>query len=367
MRIKRVEAIPVRVRKAWQSSSALGVRTESTFGIVAVETDTGDRGLGEIAMFWNGGGAALCPLVRDQLAPAVVGLSPLDLTQACARMDEAVQFSPAANPAKAAVEMALYDLVGRAWRTPVYNLLGGRMRERVVLSISVALASVEEMVEQAREFVCRGFRGVKLKVGRDPDHDVAVTAAIRQAVGERTVIRLDANMGWRSAKEALGVIRKLAPLRIHSVEQPLRPEAVEDLALLRARSPIPIMVDESVWGPEDAYRVIRDKTADILNVYVSEAGGLRNALRIFDMAESAGLQCTIGSMPELGIGTAACAHLGAAVRTLSEPADVCGFLYYAESLIRERWEVSDGTIAPPEGPGLGVTLDEDRLAALRID
>jgi muconate cycloisomerase len=367
MRITRVDAVPVRVPKAWQSSSALGVRTEGTFGIVTVETDSGARGLGEICMFWNGGGAALCPLVREQLGPAVAGLSPFDVTQALARMDDAVQFSPAANPAKAAVEMALYDLMGRAWQTPVYNLLGGRTRERVVLSMSVALASVEAMVAQARDFVRRGFRGVKLKVGRDPDHDVAVTSAIRQAVGDRTVIRLDANMGWRSAKDALSVITRLAPLRIHSIEQPLRPERVEDLALLRSQSPIPIMVDESVWGPDEAYRVIRERTADILNVYVSEAGGLRNALRIFDMAEAAGLQCTIGSMPELGIGTAACAHLGVAVRTLSEPADVCGSTYYAESLVRERLDVRDGTVGPPEGPGLGVTLDEERVKAVRID
>lgn len=367
MRIKRVDAIPVRVRKAWQSSSALGTRTESTFGIVLVETDSGHRGLGEIAMYWNGGGAALCPLVREQLGPALAGVSPFDITRALARMDEAVQFSPAANPAKAAVEMALYDLVGRAWSTPVYNLLGGRMREHVVLSMSVALGPVEAMVAQAVDFVRRGFRGVKLKVGQDPDHDVAAAAAVRRAVGDGTIIRLDANMGWRSAKEALGVITRLAPLRIHSIEQPLRPAAIEDLALLRAESPIPIMVDESVWGLDDAYRVVRERTADILNVYVSEAGGLRNALRIFEMAEVAGLQCTIGSMPELGIGTAACAHLGVAVGHLSEPADVCGFLYYAESLIREPWEVRDGVIAPPDGPGLGATLDEERLTALRID
>jgi muconate cycloisomerase len=241
------------------------------------------------------------------------------------------------------------------------------MRERVVLSLSVALDAVEAMVRQAREFVGLGFHGLKLKVGLDPDHDVAVTRAIREAVGDRVVIRLDANMGWGSAKEALGVIRGLASLRIHSIEQPLRPEAVDDLALLRAQSPIPIMVDESVWGPDDAYRVIRERTADILNVYVSEAGGLRAALRIFDLAEAAGLQCTIGSMPELGIGTAAGAHLGVAARALTEPADVCGSLYYAESLVTERLDVREGTVAPSEAPGLGVTLDEERLAALRID
>src|SRR5206468_6962122 len=127
-------------------------------------------------------------------------------------------FSLAANPAKAAVEMALYDLVGRVLGTPAYNLLGGLVRERVVVSMSISMDSVEGMVEQAREFVRRGFRGVKVKVGLDPDHDVAVVTEIRKAVGDKVIIRLDANMGWRSVKEALGVIMRLAPLTIHSVE-----------------------------------------------------------------------------------------------------------------------------------------------------
>lgn len=367
MRITRVEAIPIRVAKAWLSSSAIGVRSESTFGIVIVEADTGDRGVGEISMYWNGGGGALCPLVRDHLAPAVIGLSPQDITGVIARMDEAIQFSPAANPAKAAVEMAVHDLVGRTSNTPVHDLLGGRRRESVVLSMSVALGPVDAMVAQAQDFVRRGFRGVKLKVGRDPDHDVEATEAVRKAVGDDITIRLDANMGWQSASEAMRVMTRLAPLRIHSIEQPLRPAAVEELARLRFESPIRIMLDESVWGPDDAARVIRERTADILNVYVSEAGGLRNAMTIFAMVDAAGLECTIGSMPELGIGTAACAHLGVAVKHLNEPADVCGFLYYADSLITERWEVRDGVIAPLRGDGLGVTLDEDRLTALRID
>lgn len=366
MRITRVDAVPIRVAKPAPFKSSLGVHGDSLYGIVFVETDSGHQGVGEISMVWNGGGAPLCATVRELLGPAVVGGSPFDIARALTAMDEAVQFSPAANPAKAAVEMALYDLVGRVLGTPVYNLLGGRVRERVVLSMSISMDSVEGMVSQAREFVRRGFRGVKVKVGLDPDHDVTVVTEIRKAVGDRTIIRLDANMGWHSVKKALAVITRLAPLTIHSVEQPLPREWIEDLALLRAQSPVPIMVDESVWGPEDAHRVIHARAADILNVYVSEAGGLRNAMRVFGMAEAAGLVCTIGSMPELGIGTAACAHLGVAVPALCEPADVCGFLYHAESLIKERWDVRDGCITAPDGPGLGVTLDETRLAAVRI-
>lgn len=366
MRIQRVDAIPVRVQRSSPFKSSLGARTESSVGIVVVETDAGARGVGEISIIWNGGGAALCSTVRELLGPSILGSSPFDINQALAKMDEAVQFSPAANPAKAAVEMALYDLVGRAWGTPIYKLLGGQVRKQIVLSMSIPMDSIEKMVDRACKVVARGFRGVKVKVGQDARQDVKTVAAIREAVGDDVTIRVDANMGWRSPKEALSVIAELARLRVHSVEQPLPRERIEDLALVRAQSPVPIMLDESVWGPEDAHRVIHARAADILNVYVSEAGGLRNAMRIFGMAEAAGIQCTIGSMPELGIGTAAQAHLGVAVPVLCEPADVCGFLYHSETLIKEQWEVQDGCIAAPEGPGLGVTLDEERLAALCI-
>jgi L-alanine-DL-glutamate epimerase-like enolase superfamily enzyme len=297
----------------------------------------------------------------------LVGSSPFEITRAIAKMDDAVQFSPAANPAKAAVEMALFDIIGRKLGVPVYTLLGGRVRERALLSKSIMMESIDGMVKQARGFIEQGFTGVKVKVGVDHDQDVAAVTAIRQAVGPHIVIRLDANMGWRSAKEALAVINKLTPLGIRAVEQPLAREAIDDLAYLRTHCTSPIMVDESLWGPEDAHRVIHARAADLLNVYVSEAGGLRNAMRIFDMAKAAGMQCTIGSMPELGIGIAACAHLAVAAPDLIEPMDGGNIMRFANSLIRENLDVAAGSIAPFDAPGLGVTLDEQQLAKVRVD
>src|SRR5262249_6927361 len=160
---------------------------------------------------------------------------------------------------------------GKALRTPVYTLLGGRVRERALLSKSIMMDTIEGMVEQARGFVRLGFKGLKVKVGVDAVQDIEAVAAIRNAVGPGIVLRLDANMGWRSAKEALAVIKHLAPMDIRAVEQPVAREAIEELAYIRAQSPVPIMVDESLWGPEDAHRVIHASAADLLNVYVSEA------------------------------------------------------------------------------------------------
>lgn len=365
LRIRRISAVAVRVPRIAPLRSALGLSSHGSFGIVEVETDGGITGLGEISMIWNGHGKALCPVVNDVLAPALIGHSAFDINRAHQIMDHAVQFSRAANPAKAAIDMALYDIVGKALGTPVCNLLGGRVREWAPLSMSIMIAPIDEMVAQARAAIERGFAGVKVKVGTDPAYDIESVSAIRRALGRQAVIRVDANMGWHSTREALTQLEALAPFNIHSVEQPLPADRVEDLAWLRQRSPMPIMVDESVWGPDDAARVIRAGAADIINVYVSEAGGLRNAARIFALAEHAGIACTIGCMPELGIGTAAEMHLAVAMPELLGPADVCGVLYNKESLITERLPIENGRAGAPDRPGLGVTLDRDRMHTLQ--
>jgi muconate cycloisomerase len=363
-RIIRVAATPVSVPRIAPLKSALGVSSSGSFGIVEVETDGGIVGLGEISMIWNGDGAALCPMVNQLLGPALIGRSAFDINAVHLLMNRAVQFSRAANPAKAAIDMALYDIVGKALSTPVYNLLGGRVRDAAPLSMSIMIAPLDEMVAQARNAIGRGFAGVKVKVGIDLVHDIESVAAIRKALGPAAVIRVDANMGWQSTRQALTQLEALAPMCIHSVEQPLPADRIEDLAWLRQRSPMPIMVDESVWGPDDAARVIRAGAADIINVYVSEAGGLRNAARIFALAETAGVACTIGSMPELGIGTAAEMHLAVAMPELLGPSDVCGVLYDAETLINETLPIENGHAGAPDRPGLGVTLDRARMRAL---
>ena len=128
----------------------------------------------------------------------------------------------------------------------------------------------------------------------------------------------------------------------------------------------PIMADESVWTPADAMACIRAEAVDVFNVYVAEAGGIYPASQIFAIAESARLPCIIGSMPELGIGTAAQAHLAFAMRNLGYASDVNGFIYHADDIIHETFQINDGYLAPPPGPGLGVSLNRDKLEQYRF-
>ena len=145
--------------------------------------------------------------------------------------------------------------------------------------MSIRIAPISEMVAQAQEAIAAGFKGVKIKIGIDRKHDIEAAAAIRSALGPEATVRVDANMGWRERSEALSVIRGARAAEHPFGGQPLPADRIADLAWLRDNSPIPIMVDESVWGPDDAGRVIEARAADIINVYVSEAGGLRNAAR----------------------------------------------------------------------------------------
>jgi L-alanine-DL-glutamate epimerase-like enolase superfamily enzyme len=363
MLITDIQAIPISV-PVEGLKSALGTFPTFQYGIVLVHTDEGVIGLGEISTLWDGAGPLQCDFVKECFRPLLLGQNPTAINQCLHLMDTLVE---GARPARAAVEMALFDILGKALTTPVYSLLGGRSRESIMLSRSVTMASPEEMAAAAADYVSQGFSCVKVKIGLDRDTDTRAVAAVREAIGPDTLLRVDANMGWRMPKGAIQAIKQLEPYDLHSVEQPLPRTDIDSLRLVRESVDTPIMVDESVWGPTDAWHVLRTGAADMLNVYIAESGGLTNASLIFRMAETVGVPCVIGAMPELGIGTAAAVHLGVSMTNLVDPCDACGVIYHTTDVVMEPFQIRDGQIWPPDRPGLGVTLDMDALEYFRVD
>jgi L-alanine-DL-glutamate epimerase-like enolase superfamily enzyme len=343
--------------------TALGASPHSEHAIVEVLTDQGITGIGEASSVFARRGRLLGREIADVLAPALIGLDPRRIAHLVARMDKVLDGS---EPAKAALEMALYDIVGRALGTPVYNLLGGLVRERIPLSWSIPWGPPEAMAEVAAAKAAEGFRTVKVKVGRDPEDDVLAVRRVREAVGPLHRVRVDANMAWRTAKEAIAIVQAMQRYAPELIEQPLPPRELDAMAEIRRAIAIPLMADESVWTPRDAMEVVRRQAADIVNVYVSEAGGLLNAWRIFAICEQAGLPCMIGSMPEFGIGTAAQIHLGVAMTNLGPDCDTCGVLYHAEDCLTAPLRIESGFAYPPDGPGLGIALDPAVVARWRI-
>jgi muconate cycloisomerase len=343
--------------------TALGPAAVSDYTIVFVDTDTGITGIGEVDSVFKRRGALLRSDLELGLAPAVIGEDPTRIAHLVQKMDRVLD---GVEEAKAAIEMALWDILGKSLGVPVYTLLGGKVRDRIPLSYSIPFGTPEQMAEFAVVRVKAGHRTIKVKVGSaDGARDIAAVSMIRKAIGPDIKLRVDGNMGWPNAKHAIQMIRAMEQWNLELVEQPLPAYDLAGMAEVRRNIGVPLMADESIRNPRSAMDVIRAGAADIANVYVTEAGGLLAASRIFAMCEAASIPCMIGSMPEFGIGTAAQIHLGVAMTNLGPDSDACGVLYHAEDLLKVPLKIEDGFSYPPEGPGLGVEIDMDVLERWR--
>jgi muconate cycloisomerase len=370
MKLTHIEVHPIRAPRKEIVHSGTGDKpvTASEFGVIRLLTDDGLEGLGEISITYPQVGFTLCHAAQHLLAPHLIGLDPLALPQVLARIDRLLLGELSAPYLRAAFEMALLDLAGKFYNIPVYQLLGGKARDRVPLAWGVYQKAPEEMAADAQAGLAAGFHSIKLKVGRRLEEDIAAVRAVAAAVGLEIPLRLDANMAWRSVPQAVTAIQALAAeANITWVEQPLGRDNLSGMHLLRQRTPVPIMADESIQTLSDAIRVIQAEAADIFNVYIVEAGGLLAASHIFALAGALDIPCILGSQAELGIGTAAAAHLGVALPNLPYPCETFGPLRYEADIIAPGPRIEGGHLYPPEGPGLGVQMDWDVLRAWHVE
>lgn len=292
----------------------------------------------------------------DKIAPKLIGMYPLRIEQDIELMDSTVEGNPAA---KAAIDIALYDILGKTARKPLFMLMGG-YRTEVPTDITLGIKSPKMMAKDAVEAVKRGFKALKVKVGVDPAEDVERIKLIREAVGEDIDIRIDANQGW-TPKQAIEVLNKIEKFNIQFAEQPVPAEDMEGLVKVRKNSAIPVMADESVHSPEDALRLIRAEAVDIINIKLMKSGGILKGRKIAAVAEAAGIPCMIGCMGESGIGIAAGAHLAAAVKNI-QYADLDSDLLLRDKLVKKGGvNVKDSMRTFPKLPGLGITELDRKL------
>lgn len=363
MKITAIRATAVRIPRPAKFTSNLGTHGASENAVIEVETDEGLVGIGESSSIWDRKGAGCADDINGLLAGLLIGKDPLRIRELTDLMDAHLD---RAQPAKAGIEMALWDLLGKSLDAPVYQLLGGLVRDRIELSRSLSMGTVDEVMAQAEILVAEGYRTLKMKVGRNPTNDAANLAALRGRFADLK-LRVDANMGWANPKEAVRHIHELEAFGIELVEQPLHPSDMEGMRFVRERVEVPIMADESVWTPADAMACARAGAVDVFNVYVAEAGGIGPAARIFGIADAARLTCIIGSMPEFGTGTSAQAHLAFAMPNIGYGSDLNGFVYHDGDVVDHDLRIEDGYLYPPPGPGLGVHLDKVRLDHYRLD
>ena len=256
--------------------------------------------------------------------------------------------------AKAAVDMAVYDLLAKSLKIPLYRLLGGLTHD-VETDITVSLDTPEKMIAESREKLNRGFGILKIKVGGDPELDIQRLESIHKAIGTRVKIRIDANQGW-SGKEAVKVGRELERrgIAIELMEQPVSARDFEGLRYVRDNVAFPVYADESVFSPEDALELIRMNSVDGLNIKLMKCGGIYNALKIAAIAETAGIPCMIGSMMEGHISVSAAAHL-AVSRTIIGRYDLDAPLFCSMNPATGGMFYQGSRVCLPDSPGLGIT------------
>ncbi len=384
MKITRIETFNValpwrRLHKMAFPSGKLG-----NYVIVRVHTDEGLHGLGEATVIKEWGGdhgryfgespELTVAVIGSVLAPALVGENPFAIESAHRKMDLAIKGYPYA---KTALDEALYDIKGKALGVPVFELLGGLYREDVPVAHSLGWMEYEEAVAEGKAAVEEGIRTIKIKVGRSAEYDVNVVREVRRTIGEDIDIVVDANQGWPHPKYAIRIIRQMEEEGVRYVEQPV--EGVARMAEVTQAVDVPIMADESAWTPQDILEIVERRAADMISLYTTKPGGLFKAKKVAAVAEAAGLPLNVNGSHETGVGNAANLHLVASTAAVteagvfpvttikgSEPTQMAGKMYL-DDIVTRAFDYRDGNLVVPSLPGLGIELDEEKVAMYRAE
>lgn len=322
---------------------------------VTVHTDDGQIGIGEAAPTHVITGETLASIqyaIEQVIAPVIIGIEIDELAVLSEKIEHCLYKN---TSAKAAVEMALYDLWAKKYGAPLYKLLGG-YRSELTTDITISVNDSTEMVQDSLEAVKRGFSILKVKVGKDPIGDVDRVVAIRKAVGKDVILRVDANQGW-TPKEAVRIIGQLEDrdTQIELVEQPVHYSDIAGMQYVTNHTQTSILADESVFSPKEALELIERRAADLINIKLMKTGGISKAKQICDIAEASGVECMIGCMLETKISVSAAAHFAAANKNITM-VDLDGPSLCVKDPI-EGGPIFEGeTIQMIDKPGLGFLL-----------
>jgi L-alanine-DL-glutamate epimerase-like enolase superfamily enzyme len=364
--IGQVEVFPVAVPLTRPLRMAVATVHRRTCIVVRVTTDDGIQGIGEavVARYFSGESlASAAELIGDVFAPELVGKDPSDLYLIRGLMRRIAVHN---NAARAAVEMALHDIVARAAGMPLYQLYGGRSREAVPTIWHVSGGDPASNAEDAARAVTEdGYRLVKVKVGGDVDVDIAKVRAVRDAVGSDVTILPDANQGWDVAS-ALRFCDGIADTEPGFVEQPLPHHDVLGMARVNA-GPVPIAGDEGVFDAAALRTHLELGAVDAVVAKLMKGAGPIGVREVFAVADAAGIGVHFAGMAgQTSVGAAHAAHLAMAVPNLRYGAGICPY-YLEGDIVAEPFVAVDGMLVPPAGPGLGLVLDDELVERYRVD
>jgi len=352
MKITEIQLGHVSVPLKTPFKTALRTVTHVDDVLVKIHTDTGAIGYGSApptAEITGDTRAGITAAIEGPIKEQLIGLSIEPFEEAMMRLDAS---SPDNTSARAAVDIALYDLYGKFHKMPVYALLGG-YQKKLTTDLTISVNEPEEMVRDSLEAVNQGFTILKLKVGTDPEKDVKRLQQVWKAVGPQIQLRLDANQGW-TPQESVYVFQKVeeAGIRIEFVEQPVKGHDLEGLKLVKDSISVPVVADESAFSSEDVLKIIRMGAADLINIKLMKTGGIHKALEICTLAEEAEIECMIGCMLESKVSVTAAAHLAAAKKVITR-CDLDTPLLCREDPIEGGIQYKGDCITLSDQPGLG--------------
>jgi L-alanine-DL-glutamate epimerase-like enolase superfamily enzyme len=323
--------------------------------VVLIRTDTGHTGHGEAAATAVITGDTLGSIITaidSFIKPRLIGQDVANLNHLTALVQSSMERN---TSAKAAVEIALYDLWAQLYDAPLYRLLGGG-DPFITTDITISVDYIDKMVADSLSALERGFESLKIKVGKDLGLDIERVKAIHAAVEGRALLRLDANQGW-TAKQAVYAMHKLeeAGVVLELLEQPVKAADIEGLKYVTDRVNTPVMADESVFAPQQVFDLIQRRAADIINIKLMKTGGISNAIRIADIAALYGVDCMIGCMIESSISVAAAVHVAVAKANVISKIDLDGPSLGQFNPVVGGVLFNESEISIPDVPGLGIT------------
>lgn len=334
--------------------------------IVQVKTENGIEGVGECSPWavFAENAFAIKATIDYYLAPAIIGRSVFNIEEILLAMDASHHASPFA---KAGVEIAVMDALGKLLKQPVHNLIGGLVRDRINLSYSVTNQDVQKDVDESLWLIDQGFKALKIKTGvLSEKEELLRIEVLRKAVGDEFDLRLDFNQGGRR-EQVLRLCRQLEDFSPTFIEQPVKGWDLDAMVALTDALDTPIMADESVLSWEQGFQVAKRGAADILSIKLAKTGGITRGKKVAAACEAAGIPCYAGAMWESGIGIAAHLHFACSTPAVKYGSDyyTCNYLL-TDDLIIEPLRVEDGDMLVPTEPGLGVNVDWDAIESFKI-
>ncbi len=360
--------ISIPFAKPYKLSKVYGTRYDAVAVIFKVYTDEGLVGLGEadpLNPFTEETPASVMTVTRDLIAPCIINQDPRSMAELEYHLDRAVHGNLVA---RGAINMALFDIVGKVNNIPAHMMLGGIYHDKLSLLRGIGSGTPDEDAIAIQKEMAIGHGCIMIKMGSLPISDeIKRMIAAKENFGDQVHFIVDANQGWEMA-EALAFVDGIRDHRPELIEQPIHRKNIGGLKRIRDRSPCPVSADESLITIYDAVALIREQAVDVFSLKVSKNGGLSKTKKIAEAAEAFGIRCLMNSMLEFGITQAASLHVGCTLTNLVDYGHAYGSVIRMSDDITDFGDnISDGVVTVPKGAGLGVRLDEAKLKKYTVD